>query len=166
MMFRSLLMHAVSRNNQFTIILIAVLLVLATFLVSCSSSPDLSANTAPETTAINGYDPVAYFSESKPVAGNEDFSFVWNNAKWIFSSKENMELFKQNPEQYAPQFNGNCAFALRRNDYIGGSPSAWSIVDDKLYLTYNLDIKNAWLQDKENYIAKADMNWQNNKLDK
>ena len=63
-----------------------------------------------------------------------------------------------------PQFNGYCAFALSRNYYINGNIESWAIVDGKLYLTYNLDIRNAWIQDKENYIAKADMNWQNNKL--
>ena len=166
MMFRSQLRHAVSRNNQVNIWSLVILLILVSFLVSCSKSSDLSANTTSETTAISGYDPVAYFTEAKSVAGNEKFSFVWNKLKWLFSSEANMVLFKQNPEQYAPQYNGYCAFAQSRNDCVEVSPEAWAIVDDKLYFTYNHSIKNAWLQDKENYIAKADRHWQNNSLSK
>ena len=166
MMFRSMIRNAVSRNNTINIWSLAVLLVLVSFLVSCSRNSDLSANTIPETNAISGYDPVAYFTESKPVPGNEDFFYVWNNSKWLFSSQENMELFKKNPGQYAPQYNGYCAFAQSRNDCVAVNPEAWAIVDGKLYLTYNLDIKNAWIQDKENYIVKADRNWQNNELSK
>ena len=164
MMFRSLLRHAVSRNNKVTIWSLAVFLVLVSFLVSCSKNSDLAANTIPETNAIGGYDPVAYFTESKPVIGNEDLSHVWNKAKWLFSSQENMELFKKDPAQYAPQYNGYCAFAQSRNKCVEVDPEAWTIVDGKLYFTYNDSIKNAWRQDKENYIAKADRNWQNNSL--
>ena len=164
MMFRNITRHTVSQNNLVNWGALAVLMVLISFLVSCTGSSDLSANSTPEASAISGYDPVAYFTESKPVPGNEKFSYVLNNSRWLFSSKENMELFKKKPAEYMPQFNGNCAFALSRNDYIDGNHGSWTIFDDKLYLTYNLDIKNAWIQDKENYIAKADRNWQNNKL--
>ena len=164
MMFRSLLRHAVSRNNKVTIWSLAVFLVLVSFLVSCSNNSDPAANSSPETSAISGYDPVAYFTESKPVLGKEDIYYVWNNAKWLFSSQENMELFKKDPAKYAPQYNGYCAFAQSRNKCVDVNPESWAIVNEKLYLTYNLSIKNAWLQDKENYIAKADRNWQNNSL--
>jgi hypothetical protein len=75
------------------------------------------------------------------------------------SCKENMELFKENPERYAPRYNGYCAFGLSRNDFVDADPEAWAIVNKKLYLTYNHEIRNAWLQDKRNYIAKADKNW-------
>jgi hypothetical protein len=164
MMFRSLLRPAVSRNNKVNIWSLAVFLVLVSFLVSCSQNSDLVTNTIPEANAISGYDPVAYFTESKPVLGSEDLYYVWNNSKWLFSSHENMELFKKDPEQYTPQYNGYCAFAQSRNKCVEVNPVAWAIVDGKLYFTYNLSIKNAWLQDKENYIAKADRNWQNNSL--
>ena len=164
MMFRSLLRRAVSRSNNINFWSITVLLVSLSVLVSCSRNSDLSANSIPKINAISGYDPVAYFTESKPIQGNENFFYVWNSSKWLFSSKDNMELFMKNPAQYMPQYNGYCAFALRRNDYINGNPAAWAIVDGKLYLTYNHNIKNAWLQDKEYYISKADSNWKNNKL--
>lgn len=159
MMFRSITKPAILQKNQITIVTFTVLLGLLLVLGACSLDSNTTANTIPPENAISGYDPVAYFTENKPVPGDEEFSYVWNHAKWLFSCKENMELFKSNPAKYAPQYNGYCAFALSRNDYADVNPAAWSIVNDKLYLTYNLDIKNAWLQDKKHYIAKADRNW-------
>ncbi len=64
--------------------------------------------------AIRGYDAVAYFSENKPVKGSEQFSFSWNGATWLFSNNENKESFKMNPERYAPQYGGYCAYGLSR----------------------------------------------------
>jgi len=158
MILRSTVWQAVSRNYKIFSAL-AVSLILISFLVSCTKESDLSANAIPEMKAIAGYDPVAYHKESKPVSGSEDFFYVWNHAKWHFSCKENMEVFKENPERYAPQYNGYCAFGLSRNDFVEVDPEAWAIVNNKLYLTYNHEIRNAWLQDKRNYIAKADRNW-------
>lgn len=158
-MLNSMARHAVSQNNRIVFGALAFFLISISFLTSCSLESDLNADTIPEMNAISGYDPVAYHKESKPVSGSEDFSYVWNSAKWQFSCKENLELFKENPERYAPKYNGYCAFALSRNDFVGVNPEAWTIVNDKLYLTFNHDIMNAWLQDKRNYIAKADRNW-------
>ena len=62
--------------------------------------------------AIKGYDTVAYFTESKPVKGSEEFTTQWHGATWQFSSKENLELFKANPDKYAPQYGGYCAWAM------------------------------------------------------
>lgn len=151
--------QAAIKKKQSMFLVLAALLILGLFLLSCSRESDLSANIIPQTNAISGYDPVAYFTEAKPVPGQEDFSYVWNDAKWLFSSKENMELFQEAPERYAPQYNGYCAFALSRNDFVNVNPESWAIVDEKLYFTFNHDIKNAWLQDKRNYIAKANRNW-------
>ena len=75
------------------------------------------------------------------------------------SCKENLDQFKKNPERFAPQYNGYCAFALSRGDLADISPDAWEIVDGKLYLSFSLDIKNAWEHDKVNYIKKADRRW-------
>ena len=159
MMLRSTVGQAVSQNNRINLGALVFLLISIPFLVSCTKESDLSANAISEMKAIAGYDSVAYHKESKPVSGSEDFFYVWNHAKWHFSSKENMEVFKENPERYAPQYNGYCAFGLSRNDFVKVDPEAWAIVNNKLYLTYNHEIRNAWLQDKRNYIAKADRNW-------
>jgi YHS domain-containing protein len=55
---------------------------------------------------IKGYDTVAYFTKGKPVKGRDEFSFEWKGAQWLFSSKEHMDLFTQDPEKYAPQYGG------------------------------------------------------------
>jgi len=166
MMFRGMFRQTVLSNHKLIIPILTLSFLVALLLASCTKDSDLAADTKPQITAIGGYDPVAYFTESNPIPGNEDFSHVWNNSRWLFSCRENMELFQKNPAQYAPQYNGYCAFGLSRNDCVEVNPEVWAIVDAKLYLIFNHDIKNAWLQDKENYIAKADRNWQNRELNK
>jgi YHS domain-containing protein len=56
--------------------------------------------------AIKGYDPVAYFTEGRPVKGKSDYAYIWNDATWYFSSEENSDLFAANPERFAPQYGG------------------------------------------------------------
>ncbi len=109
--------------------------------------------------AIDGYDPVAYFTDQKPVEGSKAFEFSWKGATWRFASAEHRDLFKAEPEKYAPQYGGYCAYAVAKGSTAGIDPDAWSIVDGKLYLNYDLDIRAKWLQDTKGYIAKADANW-------
>ncbi|MCK6618376.1 MAG: YHS domain protein [Cyclobacteriaceae bacterium] len=109
--------------------------------------------------AIGGYDPVAYFLLDAPVKGNPEFIWVWNEATWYFQSDKNRELFKNNPEQYAPQFGGFCAYGVSRNYKVKSEPDAWSIVNGKLYLNYNSEVRKKWLTDKEAYIQRAEANW-------
>lgn len=109
--------------------------------------------------AVNGYDVVAYFTESKPVKGNEEYSVTWKESKWLFSTKEYAALFKENPEKYAPQYGGYCAYGSSRGYKAKTEPDAWSIINGKLYLNYNLQIRDVWNKDAENYIKKADANW-------
>lgn len=110
-------------------------------------------------TAINGYDTVAYFTEGKPVEGSSDHEFEWNGAKWHFASAENLEKFKADPEKYAPQYGGYCAYAVSYGKTAKTEPDAWKIVDGKLYLNYDKSIQSRWEQDIPGYIAKADDNW-------
>lgn len=109
--------------------------------------------------AIEGYDPVAYFTESRPVKGSSDFQYEWKEAKWRFSSAENLALFKANPEQYAPQYGGYCAYAVAKNTTASIDPTQFTIVDDKLYLNYNKSVNTKWLANRDNFIVKADENW-------
>ncbi|MFK7838717.1 MAG: YHS domain-containing (seleno)protein [Bdellovibrionales bacterium] len=110
-------------------------------------------------TAVNGYDTVAYFTQSRPVKGNKEFSTEWKGAKWNFSSAENLELFKTNPEKYAPQYGGYCAFAVGHNSLAAGNPNHWHIEDGKLYLNINETIQNKWLPRRDELISKADKNF-------
>ena len=126
------------------------------FLAACSSRSNIY-NT--KDGAINGYDPVAYFTEGKPVKGNKEFVHSWNNAEWHFASKKNQEDFAQNPEKYAPQYGGYCAFGCSEGHKAPTDPDAWTIVDNKLYLNYDTSVKALWSKDIPGHIKKADSNW-------
>ena len=108
-------------------------------------------------TAIDGYDTVAYFTQNMPIEGDEKYQVKWRDANWFFSSEENKALFITEPEKYAPQYGGWCAFAMAD----GGStaridPDAFTMHEGKLYLNYNKKVQGFWLEDKLNFIKKAD----------
>jgi hypothetical protein len=109
--------------------------------------------------AIRGYDPVAYFTESKPVKGYDSLTLNWNNAKWYFSSGKNLSLFKEDPEKYAPQFGGYCAYGLSEGHKSSTEPDTWTIDNGKLYLNYNLNVKKEWNKNRQARIEKANSNW-------
>ncbi len=109
--------------------------------------------------AINGFDVVEYFISAKPQKGDTSIAVIWNKTKWVFVNKENANLFTANPEQYAPQYGGYCAFGLSRGYKAPTSEDAWSIVNSKLYFNYNKDVKRNWDKDQHGFIQKADSNW-------
>ncbi len=109
--------------------------------------------------AIRGYDPVAYFKQNKPVKGIETIAYDWNGVKWLFYSDENKEEFKANPEKFAPQFGGYCAYGLSENHKSPTDPDAFTIVDGKLYLNYSLKVKELWNKDIPGRIKKANELW-------
>jgi YHS domain-containing protein len=109
--------------------------------------------------ALSGYDAVSYFKSGKPTKGKPEFSYQWMDAAWHFSSADNLNAFKAEPEKYAPQYGGYCAFGASQGHLVPGDPRAWKIVDDKLYLNYNKDVLGFWLQDVPGNIQKADDNW-------
>ena len=109
--------------------------------------------------AIRGYDPVAYFTERMPVQGSEEFTFDWNGATWRFKNAENRDLFAENPEMYAPQYGGYCAWAVSRGYTARIDPDAWSIYEGKLYLNYSLRIRRQWSADIPGNVALGDANW-------
>ena len=110
--------------------------------------------------AINGYDPVAYFSAGKAVKGNPKFTFNWNDANWYFSSDANLKAFKANPEKYAPQYGGYCAYGLSFGHKASTEPEQFSVVNGKLYLNHDKDVKMKWVGDQRNCINKANSQWQ------
>lgn len=110
-------------------------------------------------TAIDGTDPVAYFTVGKPVEGSSDFTHEWNDATWRFASAENRDLFAANPEKYAPQYGGYCAWAVSQGYTASTDPEAWKIVDGKLYLNYSKSVQSTWEQDVPGNISAADVNW-------
>ena len=112
-----------------------------------------------EGAAIRGYDPVAYFTEGRPVKGKAELTHQWNGATWRFASAANRDRFAQAPEKYAPQYGGYCAYGVSSGYAVKTEPDAWSVVDGKLYLNYDRGVQSSWLKDPPGYIRKADANW-------
>lgn len=109
--------------------------------------------------AIQGYDAVAYFTESKAIKGSKEFTFMYAGETWSFASLGNLNKFKAEPEKYAPQFGGYCAYGMSRGYKAKTDPEAWTIVNDKLYLNYNLDVRKTWNEKQTEFIDKANQNW-------
>ena len=109
--------------------------------------------------AVSGYDTVAYFTENKPVKGNKKYTFKYMEAIWYFTSQDNLDMFKANPTKYTPQYGGYCAWSVSQGYNASGDPEQWTIVNDKLYLNYDLEIKERWLKKRDSLITDADKNW-------
>jgi len=109
--------------------------------------------------AIDGADAVAYFTQARALEGSSKFSHKWQGAKWRFASAANRDAFAANPEKYAPQFGGFCAWAVSQGYTAGIERDAWKIVDGKLYLNYSKDIQTQWAEDVPGNIKKADSHW-------
>jgi YHS domain-containing protein len=112
-----------------------------------------------KTTAINGYDTVAYFTKGKALPGNQRYFSQWNGMIWYFSNKEHKDLFDNNPEKYAPQYNGYCAWAMAESRKAETDPEVWKIVNGKLYLNCSKSSFESWSKDIPGNIKKADKNW-------
>ncbi len=111
--------------------------------------------------AVEGYDAVAYFTEGKPVKGDKDFATEYNGAEFRFASQANLDAFKADPVNYAPQFGGYCAWAVSQGYTAKGDAEVWRIVDGKLYLNYNRKVQSDWEKDIPGFIQSANSNWPN-----
>jgi YHS domain-containing protein len=109
--------------------------------------------------ALQGYDPVAYFKEGKTSIGDAAITFQWQGATYRFSSLEDRQAFMANPERYAPQFGGYCAFAVSRGTIANGDPHQWAIENDRLFLNNNALAMTLWNQDRPGNIRAGDENW-------
>lgn len=113
--------------------------------------------------AIQGYDPVAYFTMNKAIEGKKDLSANYNGVTYRFRSKQNKDEFMRNPGRYEPQFGGWCAYAMgKKGEKVEIDPETFKIVDGKLYLFYNKFFNNtlkSWNQDEAHLKTQADRNW-------
>ncbi|MEN9202277.1 MAG: YHS domain-containing (seleno)protein [Thermostichus sp. DG_1_6_bins_120] len=114
---------------------------------------------APDGLAIRGYDPVAYFIDAQPVQGSAAHEWGWGGVTWRFANADNLERFRNNPERFAPQYGGFCAWAVAHNYLYPVDPFAWRIVESKLYLNANRRVQRNWERDIPELIKKADLNW-------
>jgi YHS domain-containing protein len=109
--------------------------------------------------AIQGYDPVANFSENKAVPGDPEITASHDGATYQFASDENKAAFEANPGQYTPQYGGFCAYGAAQGYNAPVEPEQFTIADGKLYLNYNADVRKRWNEDRGGYISKADAYW-------
>jgi YHS domain-containing protein len=113
--------------------------------------------------AIQGYDPVAYFTVGKAVDGKKDITLDYQGATYRFSTTMDRDVFKANPGKYEPQYGGWCAYAMGANgEKVDIDPGTFKIVDGKLYLFYNKFFNNTlktWNKDQAHLKANADKNW-------
>ena len=109
--------------------------------------------------AINGYDPVSYFTDGKSEMGMSDYSYEWMGAGWRFTNEKHLEMFKENPTKYTPQFGGYCAYAVSLNKLVPANPDLWTIENGKLYLNVNADAQKLFRKDLSGNINTAEKNW-------
>lgn len=114
--------------------------------------------------AIQGYDPVAYFTQNKAVKGSKDFAYSYQGVTYYFASAADRDAFKSNPAKYEPQYGGWCAYAMgAKGTKVEIDPETFKIVNNKLYLFYNKYFNNTlktWNKDEANLKTQADANWQ------
>jgi YHS domain-containing protein len=133
-------------------------LLLLSVLPAQAQQSEIYANTS-NGLAIGGYDPVAYFIDAAPLEGKAEFQVEWKGAPWRFASAENLALFEADPEAYAPQYGGWCAFAMAQGAFATTVPEAWSINDGKLHLNFSTGVRQDWLNHIDELLPRAEANW-------
>ncbi|MEM6636746.1 MAG: YHS domain-containing (seleno)protein [Pseudomonadota bacterium] len=118
--------------------------------------------------AVSGFDVVAYFdlpqsevgeAQAAAVPGNSSITAEYNGATFAFSTEENRDLFTADPEKYAPQYDGHCAYGVSRGGKVPANPQLWRIVDGKLYLNITKNVVSFWEEDIPGNITLANGNW-------
>jgi len=106
---------------------------------------------------------VAYFTDGKPVPGEAEFEQLWHRLRWRFASEAHREMFAKDPDRYAPQYDGYCAMGASGEDVAHKDtvdPSAWAIVDGKLYLVHNEYWLQVWQEKAADHIKQANRDWE------
>jgi YHS domain-containing protein len=109
--------------------------------------------------AIKGYDPVAFFTDGKPVKGKPEFLAHHDGALYYFASQEHRDLFKADPAKYEPVFGGYCAFGVSKNKLVDIDVDAFQIMDGRLLLQYSKGVRDSFNKDAKGNLAKANVNW-------
>lgn len=128
-------------------------------LFSTAASRELIYTPFLSSSAVGGYDPVAYFTDGKPRKGAKQFKLKYKGANWHFTSAEHRRMFQTNPGKYAPQYGGYCAWAVAHDTTARGDPLQWTIHRDKLYLNYDQKTQHDWSKNKDHWIQLADQHW-------
>lgn len=126
---------------------------------SALASAGYDSDTDTNGVILAGHDAVAYFTQGKPVEGSAEFTAVYNDAIYRFSSAKNRDIFNAQPSRYAPQYGGFCAYGLTFGKKFEIDGKAFEIVDGKLYVNKNLDVYKAWKKDVATHISQANAKW-------
>jgi YHS domain-containing protein len=142
--------------------ILPIALLFASFMGSASAAEPINTlersglwGYEPSGVAVRGYDTVAYFTLGEPTEGKEAFETEWRGAIWRFASQEHLDLFVTNPDKYAPQYGGYCAYGVAIGNLVKIEPDLWDIIDGKLYLNYDEDLQEKWRVDIPGHIVKA-----------
>ena len=118
-----------------------------------------AARTDDDRVALKGYDPVAYFTEKRPMLGDAQYRYEWDGAIYQFASARHLELFKANPDRYLPQYNNWCAASVAKGVKVYRNPQWWLVVDDRLYLFGRPIGPELMSKDPAAMKKEADKNW-------
>jgi YHS domain-containing protein len=138
---------------------IGVLAMVLVFAGTALADSKVLVNRDKDGLALQGYDPVAYFTVNKPTKGDARFSSKYDGATYRFASRENKRAFDENPGRYAPQFGGYCGYAASIGKLSPISPEYFQVLDGRLVLQHNQRAWDAWNKDLAGNLAKADDNW-------
>ena len=152
-------MNPMDHNNPMLNRNLSLPALLTYLFISLFSNVDASEFFERNGLAIEGYDPVAYFEEHKPVAGSAQYTTLYQGSPFQFASAANRDLFTAKPEKYAPQYGGYCAYGMAKAYKAKIDPEAFTVIHGKLYLNYSDAVRTRWLSDVPGYIQRADANW-------
>ncbi len=136
-----------------------LLLTLAATLVPFAAFAGAATNIDSRGIAIHGHDPVAYFVEGRPVVGKPEYKATVGAATYWFASEGNLQTFKADPSKYEPQYGGYCAYGVAQGHKPDIDPTAFRIVDGKLYLNLSPAVQKRWQEDIPVFIKRANQNW-------
>ena len=137
---------------------LAAAVTLAVATTALAAGPELNASSTG--LALQGYDPVAYFTQGEATKGSYKITTIHNDATYWFSTEEHKATFEANPDAYVPEYGGYCAFGAAMGFKFDGDPHHWKIVDGELYLNLSKDIQERWSTDIPGFIQQADNNWE------
>ncbi len=133
---------------------------LSVAIASSALAAGVDINASSTGLAMQGYDPVAYFTDGEATKGSYKITALHNDALYRFATEEHKAAFEANPEAYLPAYGGYCAFGAAMGFKFDGDPTYWKIVDNKLYLNLSQDIQQRWEGDIPGFIEKASVNWE------
>jgi YHS domain-containing protein len=109
--------------------------------------------------AIEGYDPVTYFTDAEPQPGKADYEYYWGGVPWYFANAANRDVFMRAPEVYAPQHGGHCEMSLARGYLSDGKPRIYVVIGRKLYFFYSTANRDAFMLARAQATKDAEANW-------